>query len=115
MSIEPGNGIAKIVDTSLAVRSVERILSGVQQAAGSSQSAGYVTGLMAGWRRTPPRVQRFAAGVALLIAVTVHVALMAANRTPVGFYWLLVPGMAAAAGILLLLASAFWQNGERSR
>ena len=102
--------LVSVADSSIAVRGAERMLAIARRAAMSSRLAGYAATSAAEWRHWPSGAQRFGAGITLLAAVAVHVGLTLWVQPPPGFFWLIVPGLAAAAGMLLVLASAFWKG-----
>jgi hypothetical protein len=97
--------VADIIADSLIVRTFDRAIAAVERGAASSWFVGRIARIRAVWREWPWPVQRFAAGVALLTAVAVHVGLTLWKQAPPGFWWLILPGIAAAAGGALLLAS----------
>jgi hypothetical protein len=56
-----------------------------------------------GWLRSTARSMAGHAGVIVLSAAVVHVALIAILARPAHLYWLILPSMAAAAGAALLV------------
>lgn len=57
------------------------------------------------WHRQHPASRYAALGAAMLIAVATHLVLMVLQGPHPGWYWLLLPAIAAVFGALLLAAS----------
>jgi len=53
-------------------------------------------------RGTPPRERWHGIAIVLLVAVTVHVTLMMIQGPRPGWFWLIVPAMAASFGLFLI-------------
>jgi hypothetical protein len=60
--------------------------------------------------RTPLRQQRQQIGVVLIVAVAVHITLMMIQGPRPGWFWLIVPAMAALFGLLLMAGSRSQQQ-----
>lgn len=104
--------VVATIESSVVVRAAERVLTLARLAAGSSRAAAVTARAATAWTRLAPPEQHFAGGVTLLAAVAVHVFLTVRHGVPAGWWWLILPGMAAASGLLLALASA--QAGRKS-
>lgn len=92
--------VVGVVEQSAVVRGLNAALLWVRASGGSSIVVATVSRL---WEQTAgaPHMRRLA-GVVLLTAAVVHVLMMAAVGGAPGWLWLIVPGLAAAAGLLLL-------------
>jgi hypothetical protein len=84
---------------------IDRVVAGLGRAAGSSLVLGRVRTLAERWESAASPRQRMAGGVVLLSAASVHLMLMSLNDAPPGWFWLILPGMAAAIGATLVASS----------
>ena len=70
-----------------------------------SETARAATAMAGAWSREARSSRSHTIGIVLLVAVAAHVSLLLWQGRPPAFYWLLIPAMAAAAGVLLLLSA----------
>ena len=64
------------------------------------------------WLSVPPAPRARAIGIATLAAVVTHVSLQWPQRT-VGYWWLIIPGIAAAFALLALAAASMGDRRVR--
>jgi hypothetical protein len=93
---------------------IDRVVAGLSRAAESSLVLGRLRPLSERWGSTAIPRRRMASGVVLLSAAAVHLMLMSINDAPPGWFWLILPGMAAAIGATLV-ASSFDAGSRDSR
>ena len=98
--------VVRVIEASRAFGAADRALTSVRLAARSSRVVLVATRALTVWQAWPLSLQRQAGGAALLAAVVVHVGLTMWHEVPPGWFWLILPGFIAAAGGLLLVASA---------
>jgi hypothetical protein len=68
--------------------------------------AGRAAIVLAGaWSRESQSSRNRRLGIVFLVAVAVHVTLMLWQGPPPGWFWLLIPALAASVAVLLLLAA----------
>lgn len=94
--------VVGVVERSAIVQAVERVAARVGQAARTSRTRAAA--------QTIARATQRSLGVTILAAVAAHVVLMGVVVRPVSWYWLIVPGVFAAAGALL---AALPRDGRR--
>lgn len=97
--------ITRHIQRSAVFGAIDRVVTGLHHAAGSSQILGRLRPLVLRWGSAAPARQRMAVGVILLSAVAVHLALMSLNATQPGWFWLILPGIASAIGATLVASS----------
>ena len=97
--------IAPYLQRSAVFGAIDRVVTGLHHAVGSSRILGRLRLLVLGWSSAAPARQRMAAGVILLSAVAAHLALMSLNAAPPGWFWLILPGIASAIGATLVASS----------
>lgn len=61
---------------------------------------------IARWRSMPLAARRRFIGIVLAVAAMAHVAVNITAGAPVGWLWLIIPGIVAAIGTLFIAASA---------
>ena len=83
---------------------IDRVVAGLYHAGQSSQILGRMRLLALSWDSAAPPRRRMAGGVILLSAAAVHLGLMALNATPPGWLWMILPGIAIAIGVTLLMS-----------
>jgi len=103
--------IAPQIQRSAVFSAIDRVVAGLSRAAGSSLVLGRLRPLAERWSSAARARQQMAAGVVLLSAATVHLMLMSLNEAQPGWFWLILPGTAAAIGATLVAFS----SGPRSR
>jgi hypothetical protein len=97
--------IAPHLGGSAVFRVLDRVVIGLHRAAGSSQVLGRLHPLLRLWSGVTPAERRVAGGMILLSAVAAHLALMALNPAPPGWFWLILPGIAVAIGVTLVASA----------
>ena len=91
-----------VIEQSAVVGAVERLATRLGQAASASSVLDAVRSIARGASRER--------GVTILAAVATHVGLVGAVVRPVSWYWLIIPGIFAAAGAVL--AAGSWRHGR---
>jgi hypothetical protein len=89
-------GIVRIIEGSAVVRAVDRLFHRIAAAARQSRSLPKAVALFDDARTRP--------GAVVLAAVVTHLVLMIAVARPLAGYWLILPSIFAAAGVLLVFA-----------
>ena len=97
--------VIRVVESSLMFGLADRALARAWHAAASSVALVVAWRVAAAWREVPASRQRRTAGLALLAAVATHVSLMLTGPVPPGWWWLLLPGLFATAGLMLMALS----------
>jgi hypothetical protein len=103
------NAVIAIVRSSAIVGAVSRALQVAERSAQASATRSIWASLTGGWRRFDRAVQLRAIGVALVAAVIVHAGMMVLRPMP-GWRAFVVPAVALAQGLLLIMVS----SGSRS-
>ena len=91
--------------SSTLVRVVDRATRYLRDWSLASATGQAMQSLWSDWRRQDWQSRYEAAATTLLTAVSVHVVLTLANGPRPGWFWLIVPGMAAALAIVVLAGS----------
>ena len=91
--------------SSATLGTVDRATQRLESWWSASEARRALTTMRDAWgrERRPARYQ--AIGGVLLVAAATHVALMVWRGSPPGPFWLFIPAMAAAVGVLLLAAA----------
>lgn len=95
-----------MMDRSLPGRVVVAVSRGIDGAAPDSRAAVPLRRARAAWLALAPIQQMRTVGATALLAACVHLALQASVR-PAGWWWLILPGLLAAFGILAVGLSFF--------
>ena len=90
-----------MMDRSLPGRLVVAVSRGIDGAAPDSRAARPLRQARAAWLALAPIQRLRAVGATALLAASVHVALQVTVR-PAGWWWLILPGLLAALGLLAL-------------
>ena len=90
------------LDGSLPGRLIRWVGDAVDRASGESLVSRTAAKARSEWRAAAGRGQLIAIGSATLSAVVTHLLLQATQR-PVGWWWLMVPSMVAAFGVVALV------------
>jgi len=83
---------------------IDRCVAGLYHAVQSSQVLGRLRPLALSWDSAAPARRRMAGGVILLTAAAAHLGLMALNTVPPGWFWMILPGIAIAIGVTLVMS-----------
>jgi hypothetical protein len=110
---QPVTSVAELIARSRIVGGVRAAMLRIESAAGSGRVTAIALTLQQVWRAMAPWARLRTIGVALFTAVIVHVALEWLQRHPVGWMWLVVPGIALAQAVLLIVMS-LGREAERS-
>jgi hypothetical protein len=94
--------VVATVSSSVVVRALSWVLDRSIAAIESSAAAGRYRSLAASWLAAHWAVRRRGVGLLLLVAVSVHVLLVWTQTDQIGWFWLIVPGMVAIVGLVLL-------------
>ena len=98
--------VTRVVESGVLARALSRVIRLGGAAIASSHAAAIVRAAAASWRHAAWAARRRTVGLCLLVAVTTHVLLVGALRPPAGWLWLILPGVVAVVGLVLLAASA---------
>lgn len=96
---------ADLVESSAIARVATALAARVAAYARTSRLSRVLAPAAASWASLPHRERTFSVGLILVCAVVTHVALRLAQGAPGDWLWLIVPGIAAAQGLLLVAAS----------
>ena len=97
--------VAHVVASGIVARGIARVIAAGRASLGSSRVLARLRPLAASWQAADWASQRRGLGVLLLAAVATHLVLVLASTAPRGWLWLILPGIAAAVGLLLLAAA----------
>jgi hypothetical protein len=96
---------ASVVESSRLFQFAASSLMPLSRAAATSRAIGISRLAHTRWRELGWRLRRRAAGVMVIAAGATHVGITTAAATPAGRLWLIIPAMAIAVGVALLLVS----------
>jgi hypothetical protein len=97
--------VVETIERSYLYRVVAAVGGTVARAAATSWSLRAVRAVVERWTATPSGERRRAAGVMLVVAVFTHVALRFWQGHEPGWLWTVLPSVAAAIGLLLIVTS----------
>jgi hypothetical protein len=97
--------IITIVRSSTMVRAAAGVFGAFERAARHSATSSIWSALADAWRRSDRSVRLRSIGIALISAVIVHVGMVALRPLP-GWRAFVVPAIALAQGLLLIVASS---------
>ena len=100
--IEQTPQLQRALAGSALIITLERARLRVAGAAQHSRAAAIYRRHQGQWSATSAPRRRLAAGIILLVACAVHVALNLLTGDSAGRFWLIIPGLAALAGLLSL-------------
>ena len=98
--------IIDVIEQSVIVRGMSRLIRHIESAARGSRTMQAVGPLTAAWHALDRNARLRAAGTALIAAVVVHVGATWLHQLPVGWIWLVLPGIALVQGVVLLAAGS---------
>ena len=104
--------LVDVITASGAVGLGARVFAFTSRAGSSSAVVAAASRGAEWWRGLGSADQRLALGVVLFTAAAVHVALVMGRGDSPGWLWAILPGIAAAAGCLLVGASGFFGSGK---
>src|SRR5688500_4287167 len=96
--------------SSATVAMIERARTVLLSAVTRSRSAESVRQYREAWIAAPWPRRRLVSGIVLLVAAVVHVVLVRAAGDPAGWFWLIVPALAASVGVLAIVMGAERSN-----
>ena len=99
---EEQQALLTVVCSSQIFRVIDRVVDRLTRACDTSV---VLQGVRRMWSGTSPAQKRLIAGVALIVAATVHVTLVVWHETPPSWLWLVVPGFTVAIGLLFVIFS----------
>lgn len=102
-----GAGAIALIRRSAIARLSRTVIERVERAARSSRSGTIARRIDAAWPVADRAGRMRAAGVAVMTAAGVHLALVSIQQVPAGWLWLVVPVIALAQGGLLLVWSTW--------
>ena len=97
--------VDRYLASSAVVRLVDRITYRLQEWWFTSQTGGAATAMRDAWSAESWKARYQAIGAVLLSASLLHVTLTVIQGPRPGWFWLVIPGMAMAFSVLLLVAS----------
>lgn len=97
--------VAAVIESSAVFGLLDRSLGHVWRAAAGSVVAATATQAARVWTGLATGLRRLALGIMLLTAVAAHIVFTLVTLTPPGWLWLVLPGIAGALGLLLVVAS----------
>ena len=97
--------VARVVESGVLARALTWSIRSGRSAVATSRAVAIVRVTTTSWRHAPWAARRRTAGLCLLVAVITHVVLVGALNRPVGWLWLILPGIAAMVGFVLVAAS----------
>src|SRR5687767_13454796 len=95
---------------SATVAMIDRARVVLLSAIARSRTSAWVRQRRDTWVATPWPRRRRVSGVVLLVAAIVHVVLVIAAGDPAGWFWLIVPALAASVGVLAIVMGAERSN-----
>jgi hypothetical protein len=114
MSARPGphDDLMRIVERSLMARWPASVMRRVDAASRGSRVMHIARAWAASWRAIGRSERLRATGMMLIAAVMVHVTVVSLHRIPAGWMWLVIPGIALAQGLLLVIAGGRWRDSQ---
>jgi hypothetical protein len=103
---DPHSAALRIVERSVFVRWPARVMDRLTASLRSSVVRPHIQSIAAVWRGVERATRLRAVGIMLIAATIAHVAVTALQRVPPGWMWLVIPGIAAAQGIVLVVAGS---------
>ena len=100
--------VVRSLSASYLLRPVDAAIRAVWRGAAVSRTAGVYQRARARWGLLTPAGRHARIGIILVVAAVTHVGWQWWQEPPPGWLWLMVPGLAAAAGAMLWWSS----NGE---
>jgi len=105
-----------VIEASAVVRAADLVTARLRAARSSSRLLAVASNAVAPWPGVTWRSKRLAIGVVLIIAPVVHVMLnLSSLYAQPGWYWLIIPGLSAAIGALLVAASGVFGVSHSSQ
>jgi len=99
---EADRRVAGVIRSSVLFSTAHRALAAVWRAAEGSLVVNTLSQWAGEWSGLDASRQRLMIGAMLIMAAVTHVVLTLATLTPPGWIWLVLPGMVAASGTLLV-------------
>ena len=96
--------VIAIVERSALARGGRRVIEFVERASRASRAGTATRQFATVWQGLAPAAHLHAIGTMLIAAVAVHLAVTATRQVPPGWMWLVIPGIAMAQGVVLLIA-----------
>lgn len=97
--------ISRVIAASAVCHAVDHVVGCIAAATRHSRLLGAAGDGVTRALGTAPAAMPGRIGMVLLVAVSTHLALTLWTGRPAGWYWLILPGITAAVGALLALAS----------
>ena len=105
-----------VIEASAVVRAADLVTARVRTARASSRLAALASSAVASWAALTWSSRRLAVGLMLIVAPVVHVMLsLSSPSAQPGWIWLVIPGLSAVIGVLLVAGSGVFGAGETSR
>lgn len=101
----PADDVERYVQSSVVIRTADGWTRRLQAAWSASQAGRAVTSITDAWSRDAWGARYQTIGTLLLVATLTHLALTTVQGPRPGWFWLVIPGMAMAFSVLLLVAS----------
>jgi uncharacterized membrane protein HdeD (DUF308 family) len=110
---EADRRVVSVIRSSVLFSALHRALATVWRAAEGSAVVHTLSQWAGEWSGLDPSRQRLVIGSMLIMAAVTHVVLTLATLTPPGWFWMVLPGIVAAIGMLLVAWPA--PNGAARR
>ena len=98
--------VVRALSASALIGFVDRSIARVWTAAATSQAGRAFERTIAPWRSASSAERSLLTGIVLVIAPITHVALAVTSEMPAGWLWLVLPGMSATVGVLLIASAS---------
>lgn len=96
--------VAAVIKSSMVFGLFDRALDSVWRAASTSIAVSLAAEAASAWTGLDTRVRRVAVGTMLMVAVVAHIVFTLVTQVPPGWFWLVLPGIFGAIGLLLVAA-----------
>jgi hypothetical protein len=93
------------IESSRIVGWLDRVVAWVWTTAAASRSGAKIAAFVAWWHVLPQDLFRLGLGTLLVTAAAVHSVVMVALGPRESFWWMLIPAIVTAAGVVLLMFS----------
>jgi len=104
---DPGDEhVVALLESSAIVRRADRAVQLAATEIRSSLVAATMRGAAAAWFAVTPAGRRFSIGLTLVVAALVNVVLTSVTGSIPGWLWMVIPGLAAAIGAVMMMSGA---------
>ena len=104
---DPGDEqVVALLESSALVRRADRAVQLAATEIRSSVVAATLRRVTAGWLAVTPAGRRFSIGLTRVVAALVNVVLTSVTGSIPGWLWTVIPGLAAAIGVVMMMSGA---------